>query len=374
MRFARIPYLAIIIAVLVPATADAAAHGLRVDQTARPLGVDNPHPALSWLPSIDQTAYRVRVSTSAGAQDVWDSGKVASSDTVGITYDGPALKAATRYFWTVQVWGRRRARLGSERADLVRDRAARRLGRRAVDRARRRRLALVVGLHARRRLHAEVRGGELPVPGRGRLELLHVADQHGDRARGRSCCARTRTSAGGSRTSPRSTSPRSSRPRTRPAAPHPHQGGGQHDHDVGRRHAGRHAHRHRDPGKGTIGFRHSSTNGVPERAAYDNLVVRGLDGTVLFSDDVSATPDPAFPQVPVVNGQLEPGDGVTLLSREASAPVLRHEFTLDKPVASARAYVYGLGFAELRLNGAKVGDRALTPTPPVRAAQPVQHL
>ncbi len=115
-------------------------------------------------------------------------------------------------------------------------------------------------------------------------------------------------------------------------------------------------------GKGTIGFRHSSTNGVPERAAYDNLVVRGLDGTVLFSDDVSTTPDPAFPQVPVVNGQLEPGDGVTLLSREASAPVLRHEFTLDKPVASARAYVYGLGFAELRLNGAKVGDRALTPT------------
>ena len=101
---------------------------------------------------------------------------------------------------------------------------------------------------------------------------------------------------------------------------------------------------------------------MPERAAYDNLVVRGLDGTVLFSDDVSATPDPAFPQVPVVNGQLEPGDGVTLLSREASAPVLRHEFTLDKPVASARAYVYGLGFAELRLNGAKVGDRALTPT------------
>jgi alpha-L-rhamnosidase len=101
---------------------------------------------------------------------------------------------------------------------------------------------------------------------------------------------------------------------------------------------------------------------VPERAAYDNLVVRGLDGTVLFSDDVSTAPDPAFPQVPVVNGQLEPGDGVTLLSREASAPVLRHEFSLDKPVASARAYVYGLDFAELRLNGSKVGDRALTPT------------
>ena len=124
MRFARILYLAIIIAVLASATADAAVTGLRVDQTARPLGVDNPHPALSWLPGVEQTAYRVSVGTSAGAQDVWDSGKVASSDSVGITYDGPALKAATRYFWTVQVWDGADQRLGSERADLVRDRAA----------------------------------------------------------------------------------------------------------------------------------------------------------------------------------------------------------------------------------------------------------
>ena len=53
---------------------------------------------------------------------------------------------------------------------------------------------------------------------------------------------------------------------------------------------------------------------------------------------------------------------MTLLSREASAPVLRHDFSLDKPVKSARAYVYGLGLAELHLNGTKVGDRALTPT------------
>ena len=115
-------------------------------------------------------------------------------------------------------------------------------------------------------------------------------------------------------------------------------------------------------GKGTIGFRRSVTNGVAEIADYDNLVVSGLDGTVLFSDDFSIAPDPAFPQVPVVNGQLEPNDGVTLLSREAEAPVLRHDFTLDKPVASARAYVYGLGLAELRLNGGKAGDRALAPT------------
>ena len=137
---------------------------------------------------------------------------------------------------------------------------------------------------------------------------------------------------------------------------------GQHDHDVDRRDPGRHPDRHRHPSKGTIGFRRSVTNGVAEIADYDNLVVRGLDGTVLFSDDFSIAPDPAFPQAPVVNGQLEPNDGVTLLSREAEAPVLRHDFALEKPIASARAYVYGLGLAELHLNGQKAGDRALAPT------------
>ncbi|WP_449343562.1 family 78 glycoside hydrolase catalytic domain [Streptomyces rugosispiralis] len=46
---------------------------------------------------------------------------------------------------------------------------------------------------------------------------------------------------------------------------------------------------------------------------------------------------------------------------QAGAPLLRKEFALDKEVAGARAYVAGLGFHELRLNGAKVGDRVLAP-------------
>ncbi|ASR00736.1 hypothetical protein CGL27_45835 [Streptomyces sp. 11-1-2] len=46
---------------------------------------------------------------------------------------------------------------------------------------------------------------------------------------------------------------------------------------------------------------------------------------------------------------------------KAGAPLLRKEFSLDKKVAGARVYVAGLGFHELRLNGAKVGDRVLAP-------------
>jgi alpha-L-rhamnosidase len=43
------------------------------------------------------------------------------------------------------------------------------------------------------------------------------------------------------------------------------------------------------------------------------------------------------------------------------APLLRREFDVEKPVARARAYVSGLGYYELSLNGKRVGDHALDP-------------
>jgi alpha-L-rhamnosidase len=43
------------------------------------------------------------------------------------------------------------------------------------------------------------------------------------------------------------------------------------------------------------------------------------------------------------------------------SPILRREFALPGPVRRARAYVTGLGYFELRLNGQKVGDRQLEP-------------
>ncbi|NLA58829.1 MAG: family 78 glycoside hydrolase catalytic domain [Firmicutes bacterium] len=41
--------------------------------------------------------------------------------------------------------------------------------------------------------------------------------------------------------------------------------------------------------------------------------------------------------------------------------LLRKEFSLDKEVARARAYISGLGYYELRINGKKIGDRVLDP-------------
>lgn len=87
---------------------------LRVEQRVNPLGIDVMRPVLSWQSdSVErgwkQSAYRVMVASSAagladGRADVWDSGRIASSESVGIAYAGPELKARQRYFWSVEVW------------------------------------------------------------------------------------------------------------------------------------------------------------------------------------------------------------------------------------------------------------------------------
>jgi len=61
---------------------------------------------------------------------------------------------------------------------------------------------------------------------------------------------------------------------------------------------------------------------------------------------------------------LDPGEWhaswITVPSTNIN-PIMRREFTVDKPIARARAYVTGLGYYELRINGQKVGDKVLDP-------------
>ena len=55
-----------------------------------------------------------------------------------------------------------------------------------------------------------------------------------------------------------------------------------------------------------------------------------------------------------------PWDGDPQGSR-LSARYFRKEFDCDKEIRSATAYIIGLGFYELRINGRKIGDRVLAP-------------
>ncbi|MFJ7103916.1 alpha-L-rhamnosidase [Streptomyces albogriseolus] len=83
-----------------------------VEYARHPLGLDEPRPRFSWPmashePGMRQSAYQLRVATTASAlaqPDVWDSGRVASDESHLVPYAGPELRPRTRYFWTVRVW------------------------------------------------------------------------------------------------------------------------------------------------------------------------------------------------------------------------------------------------------------------------------
>jgi len=87
---------------------------LRADSLIQPLGIDSPRPMLSWrlqdnTDGAKQTAYEIFVYSKRPMAietkpDVWDSGRMASSTSTGVTYGGPELQPEKRYFWRVKVW------------------------------------------------------------------------------------------------------------------------------------------------------------------------------------------------------------------------------------------------------------------------------
>lgn len=53
--------------------------------------------------------------------------------------------------------------------------------------------------------------------------------------------------------------------------------------------------------------------------------------------------------------------GAPAPEQEKAAPLFRRDWTIDGEIITARAYICGLGYYELYMNGAKVGDRVLDP-------------
>jgi len=94
---------------------------LLVNGLRYPYGIDS-KPVFSWHISADgygsaQSAYRVIVSsTRASAEqlrgDLWDSGRVESTDPYDVVYQGTPLTSKTDYFWRVQLWDEQGESLG----------------------------------------------------------------------------------------------------------------------------------------------------------------------------------------------------------------------------------------------------------------------
>jgi alpha-L-rhamnosidase len=89
---------------------------LRCEYLVNPLGVGEMAPRLSWIVESgqrgqQQTGYRILVASSEQALkqdrgDLWDTGNVASGETIGAPYQGAPLASFQRCFWKVKVWDR----------------------------------------------------------------------------------------------------------------------------------------------------------------------------------------------------------------------------------------------------------------------------
>lgn len=94
--------------------ADLSVQRLRCEYLSNPLGIDVQKPRLSWrLDPVArvraQTAYRVLVASAPAILlrdqgDLWDSGRVASAQSMWVEYGGMKLASGQQAYWKVRVW------------------------------------------------------------------------------------------------------------------------------------------------------------------------------------------------------------------------------------------------------------------------------
>jgi len=87
---------------------------LKCENLVNPFGIDIASPQFSWqltssLRNQKQLAYQILVSDQlkellVGNGNFWDSGKVLSSETCNIPYQGKTLSSGLKLWWKVRVW------------------------------------------------------------------------------------------------------------------------------------------------------------------------------------------------------------------------------------------------------------------------------
>ncbi len=99
---------------LASASADVTPTDLQCEYAVDAPSIDTLQPRLSWLLASEeraqvQTAYRILVANgeeklARGIGDLWDSGKVASDQSIHVPYGGKPLRSRMRAYWKVRVW------------------------------------------------------------------------------------------------------------------------------------------------------------------------------------------------------------------------------------------------------------------------------
>ena len=89
-------------------------HRLHCEYQADPAGIDTQHPRLSWWLESNkrnqwQSAYQIAVASSRerlskGQVDLWNSGKIHSDRSAQVEYGGKPLQPGKECWWQVRVW------------------------------------------------------------------------------------------------------------------------------------------------------------------------------------------------------------------------------------------------------------------------------
>lgn len=88
-------------------------YDLRCEGLEEPLGIDSDIPHFSWKTlcskAMTQKAYQIEVASSrsgllAGEADLWQSGRVESSDQIMVPYSGTSLSSRQQCWWRVKIW------------------------------------------------------------------------------------------------------------------------------------------------------------------------------------------------------------------------------------------------------------------------------
>ena len=85
---------------------------MEVNELNSPIGLDDQNPNFSWKINCDcydlkQTHYQIKVSTDKFDSEknlIWNSGKIESSNSIRIKYNGSSLKYDTNYYWQITIW------------------------------------------------------------------------------------------------------------------------------------------------------------------------------------------------------------------------------------------------------------------------------
>jgi len=113
MKIRRLFVTSMFLTLVLSLSAQLQVSSLSTDYKTNPLGIDNPAPKLGWIIQSDQNnilqaSYEIRAAQNPAdlaktKKQIWNSGKVASSQSIHIKYDGQTLESYQRVYWQVRV-------------------------------------------------------------------------------------------------------------------------------------------------------------------------------------------------------------------------------------------------------------------------------